>query len=515
MSEQFSLRRSGAVITGCFVLLLSSLLAAEFVGHQLGSYDLSPLIDLQWRLSTGEAPGRDFINTWPYLLLVLVKAIGSPPFAWPDLTLIYIAATLATFIWLLAAGGLESGCGLWTLAISMALSMPLLYTNHIWHSTLSQLAAVLFFHSSFRLLRSGAAMGAAGLLALVVSAGLVAISKQNIGPPALAACVAYCFLFERSARGMAVVVLALAGAAAGIAVSLWILDGSLEGFVYTYLAVINRINPDASMWHEIRASKTFTPQLVLSLCLVGVMVSRYRNGWRGSRADIYPLFMLGASALPVMTDWDVKINDSVLPLFILAGWLFPGRMEARETLPREGSAASAGALAPVAQAGDSSHIVALFIYYCLFMVALVGGYDRERMRMVGPFYEKPAGLTIDRGYFRGLETGPAFYTLINEMRAAASRSSGPVFFGPRIEFGYMENARRSPRGMPLWWHPGTSYDIRDAGHVLDTFKAQGFEMLIFARGDRTRMPGALIQFIEGNYQRTGEYAWLDVYVRKQ
>jgi hypothetical protein len=217
-----------------------------------------------------------------------------------------------------------------------------------------------------------------------------------------------------------------------------------------------------------------------------------------------------------MTDWDVKINDSVLPLFILAGWLFV-RDEDKGSAANavDASAAAAPQVVSGTQGGEIVRLIALFIYFCLFMIALGGGVVRERMRLVGPFYELPASRLVTQGYFKGLKTGTTFDSLLKEMDRVAASSAGPMFFGPRLEFGYMETARPSPRGLPLWWHPGTSYDRGDTQRVVDAFKANDFKFLVFAaNGNRNRMPIALVKYIDDNYRQVDGYAALDVYERK-
>jgi hypothetical protein len=57
---------------------------------------------------------------------------------------------------------------------------------------------------------------------------------------------------------------------------------------------------------------------------------------------------------------------------------------------------------------------------------------------------------IAEGYFSGLRTGNQLSLLLNDIALAKSEfPTQTIYFGPRIEFGYMYTKSKSPRGMPL------------------------------------------------------------------
>src|SRR5271154_2623234 len=71
-SRAQSLSSSPFALAALWVIAVSVFALA--VGHrQFGGYDLSPLIDIQYRLAHGERPGSDFIFTFPLTLALLLK----------------------------------------------------------------------------------------------------------------------------------------------------------------------------------------------------------------------------------------------------------------------------------------------------------------------------------------------------------------------------------------------------------------------------------------------------------
>ena len=65
--------------------------------------------------------------------------------------------------------------------------------------------------------------------------------------------------------------------------------------------------------------------------------------------------------------------------------------------------------------------------------------------------------------------------------------------------------------MPLWWHPGSSYALSDEGRIAQRFTELNLGLLVFSRGDRTRMPPELVNWIEQNYEKVEGFQALDVY----
>ncbi len=53
------------VIIAILILIFASIFSLHVTSQQFGGYDLSPLIDLFWRIHNNQIPGKDFIYTFP------------------------------------------------------------------------------------------------------------------------------------------------------------------------------------------------------------------------------------------------------------------------------------------------------------------------------------------------------------------------------------------------------------------------------------------------------------------
>jgi hypothetical protein len=59
-------------------IILAAIGLSQYVGmRQFGGYDLSPVVDVLYRLDRGEIPGVDFINTLPLSFLAYLKLLAS------------------------------------------------------------------------------------------------------------------------------------------------------------------------------------------------------------------------------------------------------------------------------------------------------------------------------------------------------------------------------------------------------------------------------------------------------
>lgn len=480
---------------GLALLGVAAAFASWACFRQFGGYDLSPLIDAFWRVRVGQVPGQDFVNTFPLLIHLCARLAAPVDMGWYELTLVSIVLTFGAYAAIIGLTPPDVRSGRWRLAVAAILSLPLVYTNHVWHSSAAQLAGAVF---AFALLRAidGARIRALAWVAL--SAAFVAVSKQNLALPLLATALAGALIAGGAGKWRLAASIA-GGAALGVGASLLILGMRVTHFVASYTAVLGRGLPGQTAWHDILQSRANV--FVLSALAVATMVAVRdlavrRAAW--DRRDRLTALLLLAALCPLVTDWDSKVNDAVLPLFVVAAqaWARPG--------------------ASVRASGPFSRTLALAIL-TIFAVALANGYTRERMRLVGPgaFWEPVADTVVPHGYFAGLHTGDRMGRVLREMEALRGDSTGRVFFGPRIEFGYRVTGTPSPLGLPLWWHPGSSYAARDEAGVLQAFSRNRFERLVFLGDDRTRMPPRLLDRIARDYVRSAYRGELEIYVRRE
>ncbi len=107
--------------------------------NSLVDTNLSPVIDLQSRLARGEIPGVDFINTIPLTMVLILKIYGAlfaaswVSLMWLDLIFSALCAFIVVIYW---PAAFQDGKKIATIIM---MYLPMLVTNHIWHSTISQL----------------------------------------------------------------------------------------------------------------------------------------------------------------------------------------------------------------------------------------------------------------------------------------------------------------------------------------------------------------------------------------
>ena len=101
--------------------------------------------------------------------------------------------------------------------------------------------------------------------------------------------------------------------------------------------------------------------------------------------------------------------------------------------------------------------------------------------------------------------------VIQQIATAKSVNQGPFFFGPRIEFAYAVVGVPSPRHLPLFWQPGTSFARRDEPKMIQSWKQHDFKTLIFLKGDYTYYRAALLSYISSEYKKDDSYPDITVY----
>jgi hypothetical protein len=64
-----------------------------------------------------------------------------------------------------------------------------------------------------------------------------------------------------------------------------------------------------------------------------------------------------------------------------------------------------------------------------------------------------------------------------------------VILGPRLEFLYAQWRLHSPIGLPLWWHPGSSYSVgTDLPGILGSLDSALPASFVTLGDDFTRLP---------------------------
>lgn len=483
----------GGLWPGFLLLAACSVFAWWACLRQFGGYDLSPLIDAFWRTRSGQLPGQDFINTFPVIIYLGAQLTKHLDLGWAELTLVNIGYTTAAFAAVAMMAQRDLRRTTWPLAAAAILVLPLVYTNHVWHSSSSQLAGAVFLvavHSCVTK-EDGSWRRFSWVL---VSAAVLVTAKQNVALPMIGAGLLGAISAGGSQRAWLAGTIVV-GSGFGIWLSLAATGMRMQDLVDTYTAVASRAMPTSAMMNGLLSTKTnlfVTAAVLAAPAIMAVRVFEQRQ--RLDRGTLFLLIMLPATLCPLATDWDTKVNDAVMPLLLVCRWSWDrvgAQNEARRPLG--------------------------LLVMAVFVMALYGGLTRERMQQVGlyAFWEPVADQRIERGYLDGMHVGRRFVRVLGEIgRLHQEQPQSSVFFGPRLEFGYRLTNTSSPRGLPLWWHPGSSYAITDEPLVVRAFAERNFDTLVFLGGDVTRMPDRLLTLIHHRYTLQHAAGELQIYKRK-
>jgi hypothetical protein len=481
------------VIIAILILIFASIFSLHVIFQQFGGYDLSPLIDLFWRIHNGQIPGKDFIYTFPPMIAVAAKLVAWKDMTWTDLTVLNIAFTVASFLLMLVSGWRASTNRWWWPCLAGIVSIPLIYCNHLWHSTLSQIAAIGSLYCLYLVL-TVEKPAIRQLTGLFLFSALLALSKQNVALPVIGLSLLIVIIGGcKNSKTAALTI--LSAYIFGVFFYHYYVGTSLHDFVSSYTMVTGRLIPSSGMLDEMSMVVSNKALGILLILFLPFFCMEFFKTPLTPLRYLLALVAAAAALIPVLTDWDTKMNDAPFPLFLF-GLALIGKVNCP---PQKNSLASR---------------LFYLLLACVLTAAIIEGWTRERMYHVGPglFYESPTTETVDSGYFSGLKTGAHLKAVLDEIHQFVPQDSAtPIFFGPRIEFGYALTNNTSPHGFPLWWHPGTSFALRDEELVIGLFKKQNFSTIIFLKNDRTRVPQPILDYIASHYTQIPGTTALDIY----
>lgn len=482
--------------------------------YRFGGYDLSPLIDVGWRITSGQVPYRDFICTLPPSLYLLVAAMFKlRGVNWQSLLL---AASVSSFLFILvglrivslmrANFGGPARLLIFT-AYSFGVLEGLLAVNHPWHSTLAQDFIVYAALGTLALINAKSVtrrhLVELGCHLTIAYAGLL-LSKPNTAFPALMLCIA-CLVIAGMVR-FAVIISAATLCVASLA--LGTVHASLFQMLKTYSGLGDRALPRFFFIGVIPTHTAFgntdfsifgLETVVLYFVLCPVLLLCLRLYWR-NRAHLQPnaALILGwgcclVSLIGLGTNVDIKIVDAPAMLLGLA-------------------------ILTLIHQEFTSPLLGRYVAACFSILFLAFFFSLTRARMinVGEWATNDCGPRIlfhDSffGTFHNCAVLPEILHTVDSTIAA--NPSSRVFFGPRLEFLYARDRISSPRQLPLWWHPGSSYPIKDQANIIHDFDLDHFDLLIFLKTDRTGMPKPLLHDIASNFHQIQGTDQLEIYHR--
>ncbi|MGI4827164.1 MAG: hypothetical protein ACRYFU_03090 [Janthinobacterium lividum] len=502
------------------VVSLGAAISLRLLQYRFGGYDLSPLIDSGWRVHLGQVPNRDFICTFPPILYLGVDAafrcFGISWFAVTLAGVLYpTALTFAGFRLLsLLCGVLEDQDLRWLTVIYASLQMiPLFAVGHPWHSSWTEATSLYAVLTTFTIVVVGSeylTVKRELVIHLSIAEAFLLLAKPNVGVPTLLLCFVTLALSRNTSA-------ALQGLVGGFTLSSLALSTARTNLFTTYTLyaqLTSRFRPGhylAGILYERQLSVGVQACLVYAL-LIPVFAWLVSSSWRRTRR--FPLWAIAlfmgsgmVTILGIGTNVELKVVDP--PCFLLSAALMVALRP------------------PAARFGKVATSVAT---YTLLGMAALYGVTRVRMQDVGVWANTCSSLETRHDRFFGPFTScPDLFSVLEETdNVVSANQRKSVFFGPRMEFLYARERLASPLGMPLWWHPGTSYPDTDVQQIVAAFRRDHVDLLIFLHGDRTRMPKQLLDVMDQEYVSAphslaaydsglmqSKTAHVDLYVRRQ
>ena len=487
--------RIGLLAAACLGIFL---LGNRFGMRQFGGYDHSILIENAWLQYAGWIPNRDFICPFPPLFNLgsrLAFTLAGP--GWRALVLANSLLAVALFLWEFSLlRRLTRDDGLALLGALAGQASTSLMLGYWWYNQIAAHASACLFLALTLALRAPA--GKRPWMSVAMAVGLVLTNKANGWPMLL---LVLPFLAMRRTRKFAWLACLTAGLGA------WALLFAQGQSLGPFLALTLRLakgrgsltNPIGFL--DQPPVQILATSLLLGLCWAFFLFRMTR--WRPRPPWLEILLRLGAlgtATLFFLSNAELKLLD-----------LWPALAEM--LVPSVGAESAPRRLVPSP----------IPVFACC--VALAGGIfwgsNRLRVLHIGPrkFFEydlREEALPLP--FFRGLRTGPRFYQVCHDMQQAVALSQGkPVFFGPRIEFGYAAlNLHPPPVGLPLFWQPGTGYPMgTDVAELIRRWEACRFDRIVLLRRDVTYLPAGLLAIIQRDYHPLTGWKTLDVWERNQ
>ena len=464
--------------------------------HQFGGYDLSSVIDLGWRQYLGQRPYRDFVCTVPIGYVLAVGAafrIGGP--LWNSLVLGSAFLGLVSWGWNYALiRRLTRSRSVAILLSSTLVCCSVFVYGHLFHSLMTAVGGQVLILSAMCFSRNIPSRGID--ISLAVSIGAMLLMKPNAAAPLVLGVGAVLLVGSPEKKRMAFILLA---GAAGAGILLLLNHINPFEVMWSYLGVSGRAKPD-KLFVELDAWDRVGVSGQLVVALIPVIFSsglRQTSGKAENRTFVgicWVAFFVGLYSMT--TNWDIKLGD--LTYWILAITAYPLLTKSHRFAARAASA------------------------WCLFVFLGVGiayGVCRTRNRHVGygTFFEwKTLSHPVPIPFFRDLIAGSNLHRVVREsMDAVSLLPDRSVFFGPCMEFLYAALKIEPPRGLPIWWHPGSSYPLDQEPEIDSRWSQLEFGTLIFLRGNFTRIPLAIQNSISRDYEQCAGFPDLSVFVRRK
>ncbi|MEI6321698.1 MAG: hypothetical protein WCP60_01160 [bacterium] len=492
-------RWEGAVFWIPFTAIFVAMVILKLGMIQFGGFDHSALIDMGWRLVSGQHPYLDFPCTMPpvfYLGAGLAfRCFGASWWSLIFITAIFAAITF-TWSWFLLNKALGNGFLAWLFALLLQVSTTIL-VSYWWYNPITTVVASLFFLSAWCLIQAPESKYV--WISYILSLSLLALSKPNIaGLLIIGGGLALLFSEVR----LTAVCLSLAAGVFTIGV-LFFSDITPLDLIQGYIGIagrgssLNQLFQDLDTWEKVLSSG-----ILIVLLIPWIWMLRHAGKTRYNPS--LWLAMVGAVSglYGFLTNGELKLVDVFL-VFIAT---FLGGTVVIKVY--QGSKVSL-------KLSDRRWNDAFGIFAIILMgIACTQAITRHRVQTIGAgkFFEYNLSDQFqDTGFFAHLKTGQIFQEVYREVQSVLSqRGTGTVYFGPRMQWGYAAFGISPPLHQPSWWHPGVSFPRNNESALMAEWASHHFDLLVFLKNDLTYMSAEFIEMLPRNYSVDQSYPLLTI-----
>jgi len=479
------------------LVILTGLILAVIAGIQgmcqFGGFDHSALIDISYRVSLGQIPGKDFPCTMPPLFYLVgsfaIKCFG---LYWNSFILVNSIFIFITFLWIYSLFNnilSNSRKALFFTILVQALTTVLV--SYWWYNSITTVIAVIFTLSLYINIQKHAFVYSS--ISFVLSLLLLVMTKPNISATLILGLV-FCIVLFRNLRVKLLLVSA-------ISFILYILllqyfGTSIIQLISAYLSIADRGFSLSQFMQDMSFMEKILYSFIIIAVLFPILFVNLKLLVKNINAKLIVLVLaIFAGVYGFIVNGENKLVD--IPLIYISIFLIYSEFNYKNKL--------------------------FFKYYTLLGVFLISlalglGFVRDRVKAIGygVFFEYKTSNTFYKdGFFKGIKSGEVFNVTLKDLDYINGKLElDKLWFGPRMQWAYAYLNIKPPINQPSWWHPGVSFPRSKELYYFDIWKSLNFKYLIFYQSDITYLPTYMITYIKSNYRYLGGGRYLTILVKR-
>jgi hypothetical protein len=447
------------LVSACGILLL---LLSYWCGmRQFGGADEGVVVDVAWRLFSGQRPYVDFPCTLPvgfYLGAELAFRLFGV--YWRSIVALNAIWGLVSFFWLYAI--LRGVYRNLLLAFWTALTCVVTTTvvaAFWWYNPVTSICAALYAASVVAVILGPDRRWR--WISLCLSLFLVALVKPNVAAPLIIGGTISLFAFRPTRLP--------AAATSLLALLLWFLAIHIHGstpqeVIHSYLSVAPR-----GMALDRFLRGILWPEIIVGVVLLLAVLApwfarvsrRSSNAGPGWPIVIFVSFCVFAGVYGFLGNSDLSIIH--LPVILLAGsFVVTDQVEGQLALSK----------------GWTRYLTFLCVW--LTCLGLSQAVIRHKIKTIGDFFEfrlDPRPFNVP--FFEGLHAGPVFHSVVDDIgNLCITRDMSHAYFALRLEWAYAAFRLPPPEGEPLWWEPGATFAEADEARLLENWVSGKFNPIV-------------------------------------